>query len=354
MQTYWPLLQPLLISISIFLFFLLVRQFFIRPLLRMLRTITDKTAFTFDSQLLNAIEQPLKLFVFLLGVYFALISHPAIPSDHVFLRHCLRTAIILLFFQVLYNLGNATGGLTQRITKNLDDTLRPLISQVLHFVFIALGFTMVATEWGYDINGFVAGLGLGSLAIALAAKDTVANIFGGAVILMDKPFRVGDWVQINQAEGIVEEITFRSTKIRTFTQAIISMPNALLANEAITNWSRMGKRRVRFTLGLTYAATQEQIDLCVRRIRERLEEEPDVETSSIVVGFDAYGANSLDLLVQYFTLSTAFDAHFDTKHRINLALLGILADAGVSAAYPSSSVYFETPLQVQTTDAAKK
>ena len=115
----------------------------------------------------------------------------------------------------------------------------------------------------------------------------------------------------------------------------------------------MGKRRVRFSLGLTYTATQEQIELCVRRIRERLEQEPDIETSSVIVGFDAYGASSLDLLVQYFTIPTAFDAHFAIKHRINLALLGILEEAGVSAAYPSSSIYFETPLQVQTQTAEK-
>lgn len=344
----WLVIKPLLISAGIFLFSLIIRQFLIRPLITFLKKRTDKTSFTFDSQLLAAIESPLKLFVPLLGLYVALISHPAIPTDHAFLHHILRTAIILLFFQVLYNLGNATGGLTQHFTRQLDDTLRQLVSQILHWIIVALGFTMIATEWGYDINGFIAGLGLGSLAVALAAKDTIANIFGGAVILMDKPFRVGDWVQIKEAEGIIEEISFRSTKIRTFAQAIISIPNAVLANEAITNWSRMNKRRVKFTLGVTYAATQEQIQTCVDRIRTLLEQDAAIEPSSIAVGFNEYGANSLDILVQYFTFATDFDAHFATKHKINLALLGILEEAGVSAAYPSSSVYFETPLRVET------
>ena len=348
MLPYWPTIKPLLISSGIFLFSLFIRQFLIRPLLGFLKTATDKTAFTLDTQLLAAVETPLKLFIPLVGLYAALISHPAIPTEQAFLHHCLRTAIILLFFHVLYNLSSAGGGLTQRLTSQLDDTLRQLFSQVLHLIVVALGFTMIATEWGYDINGFVAGLGLGSLAFALAAKDTIANIFGGAVILMDKPFRVGDWIQLPQAEGIVEEITFRSTKIRTFAQAIVSIPNAVLANEAITNWSRMGKRRVRFTLGVTYATSREQLEVCIDRIKQLLMQEGTVEQNSISVGFDAYGANSLDILIQYFTLATAFDEHFATKHKINLALLDILAEAGVSAAFPSSSVYFETPLKVQT------
>ncbi len=353
MHLYWPIIKPLLVSVGIFLFSLFIRQFLVHPLLRFLKAMTDKTSFTLDTQILAAVETPLKLFVPLIGVYIALISHPAIPADQVVLHHCLRTAIILLFFHVLYNLSNTTGLLTQRLISQLDDTLRQLLSQVLHMIIVALAFTMIAKEWGYDINGFIAGLGLGSLAIALAAKDTIANVFGGAVILMDKPFRTGDWVQLPQAEGIVEEITFRSTKIRTFEQAVVSIPNAVLANESITNWSRMEKRRVKFTLGVTYATSREQLEDCIERIRAHLAQEPAIEQNSIVVGFDAYGANSLDILVQYFTLPTASDKHLSVKHAVNLALLDILNEAGVCAAFPSSSVYFETPLQVQTTTENK-
>ncbi len=349
MHLYWPVIEPLLVSLGIFLFSLFIRRYLIHPLLRFLKALTEKTTFTLDTKLLAAIETPLKLFVPLIGAYVALISHPAIPDDHVVLHHSLRTAIILLFFHVLYNLSSTTGVLTQRLVSQLDDTLRQLLSQVLHMIIVALAFTMIAKEWGYDINGFIAGLGLGSLAIALAAKDTVANVFGGAVILMDKPFRVGDWVQLPQAEGIVEEITFRSTKIRTFERAIVSVPNAVLANESITNWSRMEKRRVKFTLGVTYATSREQLEDCVGRIKAHLAAEPAIEQTSIVVGFDAYGANSLDILIQYFTLPTAADQHLAIKHAVNLALLDILTAAGVSAAFPSSSVYFETPLTVETT-----
>ena len=100
---------------------------------------------------------------------------------------------------------------------------------------------MVAQEWDYRIDGFIAGLGLGGLAFSLAAKDTLSNVFGGLVVILDKPFSIGDWIKTPSVEGTVEDISFRSTKVRTFAQALVTVPNATLANEPVTNWTRMGK-----------------------------------------------------------------------------------------------------------------
>ena len=125
----------------------------------------------------------------------------------------------------------------------------PLLSKALRFVIIAIAITVILQEFDYEVSGFVAGLGLGGLAISLAAKEALANMLGGIVIITEKPFVIGDWIFTPSIEGTVVEITFRSTKVRTFADALVTMPNDTLVNEPITNWSRMEKRRHTFNLG---------------------------------------------------------------------------------------------------------
>ncbi|MFA1822484.1 mechanosensitive ion channel family protein [Virgibacillus oceani] len=126
-----------------------------------------------------------------------------------------------------------------------------MFSRTLRIVIIAISFSIIAQEFGYDVNGFVAGLGIGGLAFALAAKDALANMFGGIIIITKKPFTIGDWVLTPSVEGTVEDISFRSTKVRTFAQALVTVPNATLSNEPITNWSKMGKRQITFNSRLS-------------------------------------------------------------------------------------------------------
>jgi hypothetical protein len=150
----------------------------------------------------------------------------------------------------------------------------------------------VANEWGYDVNGFIAGLGLGGLALALAAQNALANLFGGLIIILEKPFSIGDWIATPSVEGTVETITFRSTLIRGFDQAVITVPNATLANEPITNHTRMGKRRIFYYLGLSYATTGQEMETCVKRIRQMLNDHPDIHKETIMVNFESFGHDS--------------------------------------------------------------
>ncbi|MFP3359363.1 mechanosensitive ion channel family protein, partial [Planococcus sp. SIMBA_143] len=122
----------------------------------------------------------------------------------------------------------------------IDHILIPFFSKALRLIIVAIGISVIAQEFEYDINGFVAGLGIGGLAFALAAKDALANLFGGIIIITEKPFTIGDWIKTPSVEGTIEDISFRSTKVRTFAQALVTVPNATLSNEAITNWSKMG------------------------------------------------------------------------------------------------------------------
>ena len=214
-------------------------------------------------------------------------------------------------------------------------------SNLARFLIIALALVIIVQEWNYDVNGFIAGLGLGGLAFALAAKDALANIFGGIVIIMEKPFVIGDWIAVPEDEGVVENISFRSTKIRAFSHASITIPNSTLANEAITNYSRMGKRRISFNLGLTYDTPRSKVEECVRLIKQMLVEHPGIHPETILVSFDLFNESSLDIFIYCFTNTTTWSEYLEVRQDVNLKIMAILEDEGISIAFPSRSIYLE-------------
>ena len=232
----------------------------------------------------------------------------------------------------------------------LEESLANIVSAFLRFFLAAVALAMIVSEWGYDINGFIAGLSLGGLAISLAAKDSLANVFGSIVIIMDKPFMVGDWISANGIEGTVEKISLRSTSIRTFPQALVYVPNSLLSNTPITNHTKRAKRRIEFNLGVTYATTPEQLQKCVQSIHSFLFEHEGIYQEDMTVTFNSFGDSSLNIFVICYTKTTNYIEFLKLREEINFALLNILSEYGVSAAFPSTSVYFETPLA--TTNAA--
>jgi MscS family membrane protein len=191
---------------------------------------------------------------------------------------------------------------------------------------------LVAHEWGYDINGFIAGLGLGGLAIALAAKDALANIFGGVVIIMEKPFSIGDQIQTPTVEGKVEDISFRSTRFRNAEHALVTVPNSTLANEAITNLSRMGKRRIKLSLLLDLPGTRNEIETCLVKIRELLAKHPGLYTDTISVHLQSLGTNSLEVSVTCFTRTIENEEYLDIKEHLNYGILDILRAEKISLA----------------------
>ena len=136
---------------------------------------------------------------------------------------------------------------------------------------------------GINLNGLVAGLGLGSVVITLAAQDTAKNIFGGLVIFLDKPFIVGDWIEVQDYEGTVEDITFRSTRVRTFENSLVNIPNAVISNESIINWSRMERRRNKVNLCLELDTPLEKVQIIQDRIKEMLKQHDDVIDETIIV-----------------------------------------------------------------------
>ena len=197
-------------------------------------------------------------------------------------------------------------------------------------------------KFNYNVAGLVGGLGLGGLAFALAAKDALSNLFGGAVIITEKPFTIGDWILTPSVEGTVETITFRSTKIRTFAQALVTVPNAKLANESITNWSEMGKRRIVFDLSVTYETPKEKLESIIKKIDYMLKSHPEIHQDTIITKFDKYGVNGLDIYIYFFTKTTVWLDFLKIKEEINYKIMDILDNEGVSLAIPNRKLYVDS------------
>jgi MscS family membrane protein len=219
--------------------------------------------------------------------------------------------------------------------------LLPFINKGIKVIVVIVGITVIAKEWRYDLGALLTGLGLGGLAFALAAQDTLANMFGGMTIMLDKPFSVGDWILTPDVEGTVEDIGFRSTRIRTFAHALVTVPNSTLAKTAITNWSRMGKRRITFNLRIKYQTTAEKMNILLEKTREMLTSHAEIHQQTIFVFFDKFGEDSYELFFYFFTKTTNWQKFLEVKEDVNLRIMQILDELEIELAFPSTSVYIE-------------
>lgn len=300
---------------------------------------------------IKSFENPLLAFFIVLGAYLALVYLALMP--YLIVLKLMRSAIAILITWGLYNLaGESLFSNDFQEKFNIDKILLTFFSKIIRFIIVILTICVVAREWGYDINGFIAGLGLGGLAFALAAKDTLANIFAGMVIIMDKPFSIGDFIKTPSVEGTVENISFRSTKVRTLAQALVTVPNSTLANEPVTNWSRIGKRKIDFTLGLSYNTSRDQLQKCLAEIKSMLENHHGINKDTILVKFDKFGESSLDIMVTIFTNTTAWEESLSVKQDINFKIMEILAREDVSLAFPTQSIYLENTRNIADENAS--
>ena len=311
-----------------------------------LLALTKKAQADFANKLVQSFQRPLTWIVIFLGFYVAGLRLFT-PDYRLLLTRTFRSAVVILISQGFYNLVGTTSGLFAKIANayDLNKLFLSLLSKTLRVIIIAIGFTILAQEWGYDVNGFVAGLGIGGLAFALAAQDTIANIFGGIVILVEKPFTIGDWILSKDVEGMVEDITFRSTKVRTFAQALVTVPNSALAKQAITNWTRMGRRRISFTLGVAKNTSRQEMKQILDKIRDMLSTHPEVHPATIFANFDKFGEYSLDILIYCFTKTTAWGQWLQVKEDILFKIMAILEEEGVKLALPVRSIMKEESQQ---------
>lgn len=340
------------IGIGIFVIFLLLSKFFTKYILNLLLKITSKNKNNLNKKIIGAFGEPIRCLFIVLGAYFAILffgmGFQYNLSSSKPLISLFKSCIIIFFAWSCYNLTTKHSVLYRELSTvfniKLDKIIFPFVSKILQIIIIALAVCIIFSEWGYDINGFVAGFGVGGAALAFAAKDALSNIFGGFVIILDKPFSIGDYIKTANTEGIVEDITIRSTKIRTLDKALVTEPNSILSNSAIINWSKRNMRRINFTLGVTYATSKEKLEICISRIKNMLIDDSDINDENIFVYFENFGDSSLDIFIYCFANTTDWEKYLQIKENINFKIMDILQEEEVDAAFPSTSVYFETPI----------
>lgn len=301
----------------------------------------------------RSFQKPIFFLILLLGVYFCLTLLPfellksgAIPE--LLKKLCTVGSILLLtwgFFSSCQVVPRFIHGFGMKFDFGTGKALVNFITRLCQAVVVLISATMVLGAIGYDINGVLAGLGLGGLTFALAGQDLAGNFFGGLVIVAEQPMEIGDWISTPDVEGSVEDITLRSTKIRTLDGALTIVPNSKLTSTPITNWTRMNMRLCQFKLGLLYSTPKEVLTVVMEDIRTLLKENPAVNEDTVQVRLLDFAPSSIDITVIYYTKCTAIKDYRAAKEEINLQIMGILEQRGAQLAYPSQSIYFSTPLK---------
>lgn len=223
----------------------------------------------------------------------------------------------------------------------LDDQVIPLLRQAARVLVFILGVLFILQNYGVDVVSLVAGLGIGGLAFALAAQDTVANLFGSLNIFLDKPFQIGDAVKIGGVEGVVEEVGFRSTRVRTFYNSVVTVPNSTITTTEVDNLGARHQRRVTTSLGLTYSTPPATIDAFVEGVRGILAKQENINPG-YQVHFSGFGASSLDIMLHFHVVTRDWSEELATRASIYSDILRMAAEMGVDFAFPSQSLYVET------------
>lgn len=294
----------------------------------------------------NPFYNPLIVFYTFFGAYLGILfvkSSLGINENIMrIVNKIFKISIIIIFANGVANSLTTRGILVNKLKKkinpDMDESMLKFVLKVVRIVIYLIAGFLVLTELNYNLNGLIAGLGLGSVVITLAAQDTAKNLFGGLVIFLDKPFIVGDWIELESYEGTVEDITFRSTRVRTFENSLVNIPNSVIANSSITNWSKMEKRRNKVNLCIEIDTPLEKVQKVQNRIKDMLVQHDDVIDETIIVRFDNITDNGINLMVCSYTNSVDYDSFLEEKEKINFKIMQILKEENVELAYDTKTI----------------
>lgn len=255
----------------------------------------------------------------------------------------LRVAAAVSGVLIVYRLVDAAcDGWAKRAAETetkLDDQAVPLVRKSAKVVTVVLGLIFVLQNMEVDVGSLIAGASLGGLAFSLAARDTVANLFGSLSIFADRPFQVGDWIKVDGVEGVVEEVGMRSTRVRTFYRSLVSVPNSKVADAVVDNFGRRDARRDTFRLGILYSTSSEQMEAFCDGIRAILHSNPKVQKSAFEVHFAAFADSGLEVLVYYFLEVSSWSDELRQRHLIYLEILRLAESLGVDFAFPTRTLH---------------
>jgi MscS family membrane protein len=254
-------------------------------------------------------------------------------------RVVMASAGVWAAYRFMDVLGAYLASLARRTESTLDDLLVPLIRRALKILIIVVGVLFVAQNLNVNVSSLIAGLGIGGLAFALAAKDTVENLFGSFTVLMDRPFQIGDWVVIGDLEGTVEELGLRSTRIRTFYNSVITVPNSRLVHTAVDNLGARRHRRVKCMISVQYDTPPERLDAFCEGIRELIRRHPYTRKDYYMVYFNEFADSALNILLYAFHQTPDWPTELRERHRLFTDIVRLARRLGVEFAFPTRTLH---------------
>lgn len=333
---------------------ILIRRFLAHKIINVILSIISKNNI-YETEIKKKLEKPTKEIILLLGILFAFedIYFPAILTfeiggitSPIILKKIFSLLIILVTIRFFSRITDCLGEIfRQKAAKTeskLDDQLIPFaIDSIKITIFIIGLFVIIGNIFNVNITALAAGLGVGGIAIAMASKESLENLFGSFTIFLDQPFTVGDIVNIGNITGVVEKVGFRSTRIRTFDKSLVTVPNKKMIDLELDNLGMRPVRRSKFNLGLTYDTTPEQVKNIVHDIQKMIDDH-SMTNSEGRVRFMEFGASSLDIMVVFYVNSSNWDDFINTKQDINYRIMEIVKNHKSNFAFPSRSIYIES------------
>lgn len=306
----------------------------------------DKSRLVWDDSLLLALKRPLLLFVWVMGISLAAEIIEPVTDSELFsytgvIRRIAIVGLLMMFLTgFIRNVENSILRKNETSEIQADKITVRVIARLLRLSVIITGALVILQEMGVSISGVLAFGGIGGIAVGFAAKDLLANFFGGMMIYLDRPFSVGDWVRSpdREIEGVVEDIGWRLTRIRTFDKRPLYIPNAAFTTISVVNPSRMLNRRIFETFGLRYSDSA-RIRGIVSDVKKMLEQHEDIDQDQIViVNFDKLSASSLDFFIYAFTKTTVWAEYHEIKQDVLLKVIDIIHEHGADVAFPTRTL----------------
>lgn len=303
----------------------------------------ERTRPVWDDQLLEAVSRPFQVLIWVFGITLSMqLSAPYLAeiSDGLAPKIRSLSLIVLLAWTVIRFIARVEESVLQR-NPTLDRTTADAICKLLRLIVLVLAGLMLLQGLGYSVSGILAFGGIGGIAVGFAAKDLLANFFGGLMIYLDRPFKVGDWVRSpdKNIEGVVEQIGWRLTVIRTFDKRPLYVPNATFNSIALENPSRMTNRRIFEYVGVRYDDAA-AIPGIVDKIRDMLVTHPEIDAdNTLFVHLNRFGPSSLDIMVYTFTRTTDWGRYLAVREDVMVKIIDIVDAAGAEIAFPTTTVH---------------
>ena len=337
----------IIVAIGIFSIFLILRGVLSKYILHTLHLWTKKSNTDLDDKIIEALLPPIRFIPIIMGLFFAA---QALEFDGIvaeFLTRLIRSMIAFTIFWALHRSLDPIQHVSRKLEKLLTKVMTVWIFKFLKVLVFFIGAAVILEIWGIAIGPLLGGVGLFGVAIALGAQDLFKNLIGGLTVIAEKRFYPGDWIKVDGiVEGTVEEVGFRSTRVRRFDKAPVYVPNSELSDSVVTNFSRMTNRRIYWKIGVTYSTTREQLTLIRDEIANYLATCDDFEKPpkvSTFVRLDSFNDSSIDFMIYSFTKTTDWGEWLAVKEEFALVIKEIVEEkAGTSFAFPSQSIYLES------------